>query len=151
MRGLRQLSRGLDRVCVDSVATQGQSTACQSAAAVRAYSSAISSSTQPQAMRDSFGPYGFDFSHGPTWSCQPTSLVTWQYRNFSGDASEELPGGDGAQAAAQVAGFDPSTVLDAVSGMEEDSWIAAREDVWFFNRYMQTVLKTAQELTGLPW
>lgn len=47
--------------------------------------------------------------------------------------------------------FGPSAILNAVAGVEEDAWLAAREDVWFFNRYMQTVLRFAQETTGLPW
>lgn len=107
------------------------------------------SGTQPHATLNSITTSSFAHSHGPSWSCQLTSLVTPHFRNFNSDTSEELQ--DHAQAATQLTGFDPTAVLNAVAGVEDDSWAAAREDVWFFNRYMQTVLKAAQEYTGLPW
>lgn len=149
MRGVRQLSRHLSRVLTDNVATQAQSPACQSILAVRAYSSAMLNNTQSYAVRDPLTSSNSGHAHASVWPCQPTLLVSPHFRNFSSDTSEGLH--DHAQAATEMAGFDPTAILNAVAGTEEDSWVAAREDVWFFNRYMQTVLRAAQEFTGLPW
>ena len=81
---------------------------------------------------------------------QLTSLLSLSHAgNFSTDGNESFP--SDADSAASPAAFDPSMVLDAVSGSEEGSWLAAREDCWFFNRYMQSILRFAQETTGLPW
>lgn len=148
MRGFQQLARNLSRMCVDSGSTQGLSPACHSISAARAYSSAISSVVQ---VRESNVVTGLVSSPGSPWSCQLTPIAAAHHRCFSSDTSEQLPGDDHVEAASQVAAFDPSSILSAVAGMEEDSWAAAQEDVWFFNRYMQTALRTAQELTGLPW
>ena len=86
---------------------------------------------------------------------QLTSLLVFPHaRSFSS--------GDNVQASSSVTDFvddaatsdselGPSAILSAVAGVEEDGWLAAREDVWFFNRYMQTVLRFAQDATGLPW
>ncbi|KAL0056040.1 hypothetical protein WJX82_007096 [Trebouxia sp. C0006] len=82
---------------------------------------------------------------------QLTSMLSFpQARSFSssGDSGDFTNSMD---AATSASAFDPSAVLDAVLGAEEDGWAGAREDVWFFNRYMQSVLRFAQVTTGLPW
>ena len=86
---------------------------------------------------------------------QLTSLLVFpQARSFSSgdDTPAFSSAGDFVDNAAETeSDFGPSAILNAVAGVEEDAWLAAREDVWFFNRYMQTVLRFAQETTGLPW
>ena len=100
------------------------------------------SGTQSHNALNSLATSSISHPHGPSWSCQLTSLVTPQLRHFNSDTSEGLQ--DDAEAATQLAAFDPTAVLNAVAGVEDDSLAAAREDVWFFNRYMQTALKAAQ-------
>lgn len=80
-----------------------------------------------------------------------TSMLSFPHaRSFSssGDSDDFTNSMDAATSAST---FDPSAVLDAVLSAEEDGWLGAREDVWFFNRYMQSVLRFAQATTGLPW
>ena len=52
-----------------------------------------------------------------------------------------------------VSGFDPASILDAVSHAEQDALLVAWQDSgWnIFNSGFQTLLTTAQEYTGLPW
>lgn len=81
-------------------------------------------------------------------------LVLPQARSFSSgdDTQASISTADFVDNASEAGSdFGPLAILNAVAGVEEDAWLAAREDVWFFNRYMQTVLRFAQETTGLPW
>ena len=86
---------------------------------------------------------------------QLTSLLVFPHaRSFSSGDNIQASGSatDFAEdAALSDSEFGPSAIISAVAGVEEDGWLAAQEDVWFFNRYMQTVLRFAQDATGLPW
>lgn len=148
MRGSRLIAKSVQRAILDNVASSEQLPACQSAVmSARAYSSAMLSSAH-QHCASSASAGHIDGQHArPQKLSQLTSLITPQFRNFGSDSSESAF----EQTAALSATFDPSSVLSAVAGVEDDSWAAAREDVWFFNRYMQSTLKAAQEVTGLPW
>ena len=126
-------------------------------AAARLYSSATSSMNLMQNST-------FDRSHGSGQRTphstfpqqQLTSLLAYPHaRSFSSGDVNDFAGSSSTEfadsAADSTSDFGPSAILDAVAGVEEDGWLAAREDVWFFNRYMQSVLRFAQDATGLPW
>ena len=86
---------------------------------------------------------------------QLTSLLVFPHARSFSSADDTQASGSATDFADDAAitdsEFGPSAILNAVAGVEEDGWLAAREDVWFFNRYMQTVLRFAQDATGLPW
>ena len=86
---------------------------------------------------------------------QLTSLLVFPHARSFSSGDDMKTSGSATDIADGVAvsdsEFGPSDILSAVAGVEEDGWLVAREDVWFFNRYMQTTLKFAQDATGLPW
>ncbi len=128
-----------------------QTAACPINAAARLFSSAASSMdftsvSQISSISGLSRPASFALPQQ-----QLTSMLSFSHaRSFSssGDSGDFTNSMD---AASSASAFDPSAVLDAVLGAEEDGWAGAREDVWFFNRYMQSVLRFAQVTTGLPW
>ena len=155
MRGVKLLQKALQHQSSLHANFDAHKTACSINAAARLYSSATLALTQ--------SPFSnvFDNKLPATRSVlsnQLTSLSLFPHArsfssqndnssNFDSDSSTEFTD----RAADTVSEFNPSAILDAVAGVEEDGWLAAREDVWFFNRYMQSVLRFAQDATGLPW
>lgn len=153
MRSARSLTKSLQAQSSVFIGSETQSAPSTINVAARLYSSATLSSTQD--VTPNTYARGLHASHFVLPQQQLTSLLVFPHsRSFSS--------GDNVQAASSATDFvddaaisdsefDPSAVLSAVAGVEEDGWLAAREDVWFFNRYMQTVLRFAQDATGLPW
>ena len=130
--------------------TETAGAASQINAAARLFSSAATTSRLAPIAQ--FGKQDERFQHSQFVFPQQqlTSLLSFPHaRAFSTSDSDELPSHE--DTASSLSSFDPSMVLDAVTNSEEGSWLAAREDCWFFNRYMQSVLRFAQETTGLPW
>lgn len=155
MRSAKNLTKALRAYPNAFAGCDPQQGACSINAAARLYSSATSSA---HLMQSSI----FDRSHGsgqrtPHFAFpqqQLTSLLYPQARSFSsGEDNDTLSSSTdfAGSAADSTSNFGPSAILNAVAGVEEDGWLAAREDVWFFNRYMQSVLRFAQDATGLPW
>ena len=127
-----------------------QSAAPPISAAGRLYSSAASliHLTRIAKSDDSLGPFRSTYFVSP--GQQLTSLLTLPHaRSFSSTDGSDVS--SPAEAVTSLSSFDASAILDAIAGVEEDGWLAAREDVWFFNRYIQSVLRFVQEATGLPW
>lgn len=155
MRNARSLTKALQAQSSVFIGSETQNAASTINVAARLYSSATSSMHSNQDVTPSTYGRGLHASHFVLPQQQLTSLLVFPHaRSFSS--------GDSVQAASSAtdfvddaaisdSAFDPSAVLSAVAGVEEDGWLAAREDVWFFNRYMQTVLRFAQDATGLPW
>jgi len=150
MRRFGCLTKGLQAQASSFAFPEAQSTALPINAAARLFSSAASTAQ--------FTPISqFDSNPGHLRHPSPllpqqqlTSLLTFPHaRSFSSNDSDDLS--SPVDVASSVSAFDPNTILDAVTGVEEDGWMAARQDVWFFNRYMQSFLRFAQDATGLPW
>lgn len=151
MHRFRYLTKSLQSPAGVLSCVELQTAACPITAAARLFSSAASSmdftsGSQISSISGLSRPASFALPQQ-----QLTSMLSFSpARSFSssGDSDEFTNTVDAATSASI---FDPSAVLDAVLGAEEDGWVGAREDVWFFNRYMQSVLRFAQATTGLPW
>ena len=151
MHRFRYLTKSLQSPAGVLSCVELQTAACPITAAARLFSSAASSmdftsGSQISSISGLSRPASFALPQQ-----QLTSMLSFSpARSFSssGDSDEFTNTMDAATSAST---FDPSAVLDAVLGAEEDGWVGAREDVWFFNRYMQSVLRFAQATTGLPW
>jgi len=152
MHRFRYLTKSLQSPAGAFSCVELQTVACPiNAAAARLFSSAASSSeftsvSQISSIAGLSRPASFALPQQ-----QLTSMLSFPHaRSFSSSGdSDDLT--NSMDAATSASAFDPSAVLDAVLGAEEDGWAGAREDVWFFNRYMQSVLRFAQATTGLPW
>ena len=155
MRSARCLTKALQAQLNAIAGFDSQRAACSINSAARLYSSATSSIHVIQNSGGLNYNSGSHASHFVLPTQQLTSLLTSTHaRSFSsGDDSSDLSSSPGFtdEAIGDNSEFGPSAILNAVAGVEDDSWLAAREDVWFFNRYMQSVLRFAQEATGLPW
>lgn len=151
MRGVKSLTKALQSQSAIFAGCEARQTAPLINVAACLYSSATSPAHSIPDVR------GRDprASHYILPQQQLTSLLAFpQARCFnSGDDTQASSSATDFvdDAAESESDFGPSAILNAVAGVEEDAWLAAREDVWFFNRYMQTVLRFAQETTGLPW
>lgn len=152
MRSARSLTKALQAQSAVSTGFETQRTASLINVAARLYSSATSS---VQDTTSSVHGKRLNAPHFVLPQQQLTSLLVFPHaRSFSsgGDIQASGSATDFADdAIISESEFGPSAILSAVAGVEEDGWLAAREDVWFFNRYMQTVLRFAQDATGLPW
>ena len=155
MRSARSLAKALQAQSAVLIGSETQRTASSINVAARLYSSATSSIHWPQDVTLSVHGRGLNASHVVLPHQQLSSLLVFPHaRSFS--SGDNIHASSSAtdfvdDAATSDSEFGPSAILGAVAGVEEDGWLAAREDVWFFNRYMQTVLRFAQDATGLPW
>ena len=150
MRRVTCLTKGVQFQAGILACAESQTAACPINAAARLFSSAASTAHfSPIAQFDNNTRHSRQ-SQFVLPQQQLTSLLSFPHaRSFSSGDNDDFSGH--VEAADSIPAFDPSAVLDAVVGAEEDTWLSAREDVWFFNRYMQSVLRFAQDATGLPW
>lgn len=150
MHRARCLAKALHACGATSLAADSQVSTSQINVAARLFSSAASTS---RCIPVSHIARNGNIQHQPRFTFPQqhltSLLVTHHARTLSTDEGDSFA--KDPEAAASATAFDPSMVLDAVAGSEEGSWLSAREDCWFFNRYMQSILRFAQETTGLPW